>query len=308
MLLLAKSNPCIIMSKIKRITPIDFRGEYMPEMSDEFAILKTPIQIHDIAKTSGFIKVPTPLHRPEFNFIVHITKGKAKQQVDATTVSLNEGEILLVRQGNVTSLREVSADAAGYTILFEDSILNQLLSKQELIKLFSVNTVIQLPQESNVWLNTLFELLNVELYQTEPNLDICYSLFQAAMQKIFTSSKELNKNVNRSTEITFNFKELVYKHYLEQKTVLFYATQLAVSENYLHRCIKETIGESPKEWINKVSIMQSQLLLQDLTKSISEVAFELNYGDPSYFGRLFKKIVGMTPSDYRILITQDLSE
>ncbi|WP_407487274.1 hypothetical protein [Elizabethkingia anophelis] len=56
------------MSKIKRITSTDLGGQYMPEISSDFAILKTtPIQVHDIAKTSGFIKVPTPLHRPEFN-------------------------------------------------------------------------------------------------------------------------------------------------------------------------------------------------------------------------------------------------
>lgn len=296
------------MTKIKRITPTDFRGQYMTEMSADFAILRTPIQIHDIAKTSGFIKVPTPLHRPEFNFIVHITKGSAKQQVDADLVSIKENEILFVRQGNVTSLMEVSQDAAGHMVLFEDQTLNQLLSKQELIKLFSVNVVIGLPEESSAWLTSLFELLSVEIYQQNPNLGICYSLFQAGLQKIFTSSKELNKNINRSAEITFNFKELVYKYYLDHKPISFYAAELSVSENYLHRCIKETIGDSPKEWINKVSILQSQLLLQDLTKSISEIAFDLNYGDPSYFGRLFKKITGVTPSEYRIAFMQDLSE
>ncbi len=296
------------MNTIKRITPTDFRGEFMPEISADFAILKTPIQVHDIAKTSGFIKVPTPLHRPEFNFIVHITKGSAKQQIDANVVSIKENEILFVRQGNVTSLREVSQDAAGYMILFEDQTLNQLLSKQELIKLFSANVVIHIPKESSIWLNALFELLSIEIYQPNANLGTCYSLFQAGLQKIFTSSKELKKNMNRSAEITFNFKELVYKYYLQNKSILFYAAALSVSENYLHRCIKETIGESPKEWINKVSILQSQLLLQDLTKSISEIAFELNYGDPSYFGRLFKKITGMTPSQYRISFMQDLSE
>lgn len=280
----------------------------MSEMSTDFAILKTPVQIHDIGKTSGFIKVPTPLHRPEYNFIVHITRGNAKQQVDANLVSIKENEILFVRQGNVTSLKEVSPDAKGHIILFEDQTLNQLLSKQELIKLFSANTTIHLSQESSVWLNSLFELLNTEIYYPNPNLGVCYSLLQAGLQKIFASSKELNKNINRSAEITFNFKELVYKYYLKDKTISFYASELSVSENYLHRCIKETIGESPKEWINKVSILQSQLLLQDLTKSISEIAFELNYGDPSYFGRLFKKINGVTPSEYRIAFMQDLSE
>lgn len=296
------------MPKIKRITPTEFRGQYMSEMSADFAILKTAIQIHDIGKTSGFIKVPTPLHRPEYNFIVHITKGTAKQQVDADLVSVKEHEVLFVRQGNVTSLKEVSPDATGHIILFEDQTLNQLLTKQELIKLFSANIVIHLSPESSAWLSTLFELLSVEIYYPNPNLGVCYSLLQAGLQKIFSSSKELNKGINRSAEITFNFKELVYKHYMQHKTILFYAAELAVSENYLHRCIKETIGESPKEWINKVSILQSQLLLQDLSKSISEIAFELNYGDPSYFGRLFKKVTGVTPSEYRMSFMQDLSE
>lgn len=296
------------MTKIKRITPTDFRGQFMSEMSTDFAVLKTAIQIHDIAKTSSFIRVPTPLHRPEYNFIVHITKGSAKQQVDANLVSIKAHEILFVRQGNVTSLKEVSPDAAGHIILFEDQTLNQLLSKQELIKLFSANIVIHLEEESSAWLASLFELLNIEIYYPNPNLGICYSLLQAGLQKIFSSSKELSKSISRSAEITFSFKELVYKNYLQHQSILFYASALAVSENYLHRCIKETIGESPKEWINKVSILQSQLLLQDMTKSISEIAFELNYGDPSYFGRLFKKITGVTPSEYRIAFMQDLSE
>lgn len=279
----------------------------MSEMSTDFAVLKTAVQIHDIEQTSGFIKVPTPLHRPEYNFIVHITRGSAKQQVDADLVSIKENEILFVRQGNVTSLKEVSPDAAGKMILFEDQTLNQLLSKQELIRLFSANKIIQLSKESSAWLTSLFELLSIEFYSPDSNLNICYSLLQTGLQKIFTASKELNKSINRSTEITFNFKELVYKHYLKHKTIAFYASELSVSENYLHRCVKETIGESPKEWINKVSILQSQLLLQDLTKSISEVAFELNYGDPSYFGRLFKKITGLSPSEYRTVFMQDLS-
>ncbi|NQX41468.1 AraC family transcriptional regulator [Pedobacter steynii] len=295
------------MTKIKRVSPTDFRGQYMSEMSTDFVILKTPIQIHDIGKTSGFIKVPSPLHRPDFNFIVHITRGKAKQQVDADVQSIKENEVLFIRQGNVTALKEVSEDATGHMILFEDQTLNQLLSKQELIKLFSANTVIQLSKESSAWLTPLFELLSIELYSPAPNLGICYSLLQAGLQKILTSNTALNKGVNRNSEITFNFKELVYKHHITHKTVLFYADELAVSENYLHRCVKETTGTSPKEWINKVSILQSQLLLQDLTKSISEIAFELNFGDPSYFGRLFKKVVGITPSEYRIAFMQDLS-
>ncbi len=280
----------------------------MTELSGDFKALGSALQIHDIAQTSGFIKVPTPLHRPEFNFIVHITKGNAKQQVDSGIASIKQDEILFVRQGSITSLKEVSPDAAGKIILFEEQILNQLLSKQELIKLFSVNTVILLSEESSIWLTGLFELLRIELQGSNMDLSICCSLLQAGLQKIFNSSGIFNKGINRSTEITFNFKELVYKNHLKYKTVLFYADGLSVSENYLSRCVRDTTGVSPKEWINKISILQSQLLLQDLTKSISEIAYELGYGDPSYFGRLFKNITGVTPSEYRNRFMHDLSE
>jgi AraC family transcriptional activator of pobA len=92
---------------------------------------------------------------------------------------------------------------------------------------------------------------------------------------------------------------LVYKNQLKNKSITFFSNELAVSENYLNRCIKKTLGVSPKEWITRMSIIQSQILLKDKTKSISEVAFLLNYDDPSYFGRLFKKNIGFTPSEYR---------
>ena len=99
----------------------------------------------------------------------------------------------------------------------------------------------------------------------------------------------------------------MYKYHVEHKAVSFYVDKLSVSVNYLNRCIQQTMGTAPKEWINKVSISQSQLLLQDFTKCISSVAFELNYDDPSYFGRLFKKVTRLTPSEYRASIMQNSS-
>lgn len=270
--------------------------------------LGIPIQIYDVKETSRFIKIPTPLYRPDYNFLVHLTKGNAKQQVDTEIRSINRNDILFVKQGNMTALKEISNDIEGHIIIFEDSTLNHLLSKEKFINLFTANTVIKLSDEISNWLTPLFELLTTEIYNNKPNLDICYSLFQAALIKIIASDKEHNKTINRSSEIAFTFKELVYKHHVEHKSVSFYVDKLSVSVNYLNRCIQQTMGTAPKEWINKVSILQSQLLLQDYTKCISSVAFELNYEDPGYFGRLFKKITTLTPSEYRASLMQNLSE
>jgi AraC family transcriptional activator of pobA len=288
------------MSKtIKIISSEEFPKQFMSDAFLDFDFIKTPLRIHDLNTTTEYIQIPTPLFRPDYNSIVHVTKGNVKQQVDNEVVSITENDVLFVKQGHITAMKEIDQDITGHFILFEESVLNHILSKQELIQIFAANSVIKLPKETSVWLNSLFLLLGEEFRNENSNIEICYSLMQAAFQKIISSNKEGNKTVHRGNEITFSFKELVYKCHSQDKSVSFYADKLKISVNYLNRCIKETTGIAPKEWINNVSILQSQILLQDLTKDISEIAFELNYEDPSYFGRLFKKITGTTPSQYR---------
>ncbi|MCC9074451.1 AraC family transcriptional regulator [Flavobacterium sp. F-65] len=293
---------------IKIVSSEDFPSQFMTEASLDFDFLKTSIQIYDLNATTEYIKIPTPLYRPNYNSIVHITKGSVKQQIDNETKLITENDILFIKQGHITAIKEIDKDITGHFVLFEENILNHILSKQELIQIFASNAVIKLPKEISVWLNSLFCLLDQEFRNENSNLEICYSLMQAGLQKIISSNKDLGKTINRGSEITFTFKELVYKYHAHNKTVSFYAEKLNVSINYLNRSIKQTTGIAPKEWINNISILQSQILLQDLTKDISEIAFELNYEDPSYFGRLFKKITGTTPSQYRNSLMHDLSE
>jgi AraC family transcriptional activator of pobA len=297
------------MSKtIKIISSEEFPKQFMSDASLDFDFLKTPLQIYDLNATTEYIQIPTPLFRPDYNFIVHVTKGNAKQQVDNEVISITENDVLFVKQGHITAMKEIDQVITGHFILFEESVLNHILSKQELIQIFATNSVVKLSKETSIWLNSLFCLLGQEFRDENSNIEICYSLMQAAFQKIISSNKEVNKTVHRGNEITFTFKGLVYKYHSQDKSVSFYADKLKISVNYLNRCIKQTTGIAPKEWINNVSILQSQILLQDLTKDISEIAFELNYEDPSYFGRLFKKITGTTPSQYRSSLTHDLSE
>ncbi|NLR67662.1 AraC family transcriptional regulator [Chitinophaga varians] len=293
--------------KIKTVKPNDFERRYMSGIPAVFKTTHMPLQIFDIRETAGLISLPTPLYRPDYNFIVHLTHGHASQQVDAAVKHIGPHDVLFVKQGNVTALLETSDDVEGYVVVFEDSTLRHLLSKEKLIHLFSTGTVVTLPAETSHWLTPLFGLLTHELHQFSPDMAICYSLFQAALMKIIASDGGQHKSVTRSSEITFAFKELVYRHHVEQRAVSFYVDKLAVSVNYLNRCVQQTLGTAPKEWINKVNILHSQLLLQDFTKDIAAVAFELNYEDPGYFGRLFKKITHLTPSEYRASLVQSLS-
>ena len=53
-------------------------------------------------------------------------------------------------------------------------------------------------------------------------------------------------------------------------------------------------------YINKKKIESGQLLLLTSDKPVKEIAYTLGFNDHSYFIRLFKKLVGVTPLEYRL--------
>lgn len=271
-----------------------------------FQFINNTIQIYDIQNSVHFIKTPTPLHRPNYNFIVHVTKGRAIEQIGAEIVTVASDDVLFIREGMIMGIREFSKDIEGHFILFENEVLNYILSRQELTQLFSVHHHIHLNTETSIWLTSLFDLMDKDFKSQSTNIQISYSLLKAGLQKIIAGEPGIGSPLHRADEITYQFKELLYQNFLIERSVSFYSSKLSISDNYLTRCLKTTTDQSPKEWINRVTILHSQLLLQDFLKDIAQIAYELNFEDPSYFGRLFKKITGQTPSEYRGALLKNL--
>ena len=110
--------------------------------------------------------------------------------------------------------------------------------------------------------------------------------------------KKIPSTTTRPMELSLQFKDLLFKHHIEEKKVTFYADKLFVTENYLNKCVKDITQKKPKQWINETDINYSKALLHS-SKRISEIAFELNFQTASHFTQLFKKVAGITPKEYR---------
>lgn len=129
-----------------------------------------------------------------------------------------------------------------------------------------------------------------ELAADSTNLNVCTPLFQSLLQKIIRHEQPQPAAISRSLEISLKFREMVQQHHLKEKTVLFYAGKLNISENYLNKYVKEATGKPPKQWINEVNMLHSQILLQNLSRDVAGIAFELNFQSASYFTRLFNRL------------------
>ena len=82
-------------------------------------------------------------------------------------------------------------------------------------------------------------------------------------------------------------------------TVRFCAEQMFLSANYFGDLVKKETGKTAQEYIQLKLIGTAKERLLDPAKTISEVAYELGFQYPQHFTRLFKKVVGRTPNEYR---------
>ena len=77
------------------------------------------------------------------------------------------------------------------------------------------------------------------------------------------------------------------------------ATAVNLSVSQYSSIFKKTTGYSPIEYFNHLKVQHACQYLQFTTLRINEIAFKLGIEDPYYFSRLFSKIMGISPQEYR---------
>ncbi|ADV43501.1 AraC family transcriptional regulator [Bacteroides helcogenes] len=111
-------------------------------------------------------------------------------------------------------------------------------------------------------------------------------------------------NVNK--DILTKFEHILNDYFQSDKpqdiglpSVQYCAEQLHLSPNYFGDLIKKETGNSPQEHIQLKLIDTAKEKIFDPSKTISEIAYELGFKYPQHFTRLFKKVVGCAPNEYR---------
>ena len=80
-----------------------------------------------------------------------------------------------------------------------------------------------------------------------------------------------------------------------------------VSTSYFRRLFKEYANVSPKEYVINNKIEKAKLYIEYENFTVSEIAERLNFTDSAYFSKQFKRKVGMSPSEYKRLKTNEPS-
>ena len=102
-----------------------------------------------------------------------------------------------------------------------------------------------------------------------------------------------------SRNIVIMAKQFVEEHYAEQFTLDEMVEKLFVSKSYFCKIFREETGTNFKNYLNDYRVEKAKHLLKDPTNKNYDVCLKVGLEDVSYFNQLFKKKVGLTPSEYR---------
>jgi two-component system response regulator YesN len=107
------------------------------------------------------------------------------------------------------------------------------------------------------------------------------------------------KNVEKKATIVEKAKEYIHQKGGRDISLEEVAQYVDISPYYFSKLFKEEAGENFIEYLTSFRIEKAKQMLLSGTGSIKEICIDAGYADPNYFSRIFKKIVGCTPTEYR---------
>lgn len=109
------------------------------------------------------------------------------------------------------------------------------------------------------------------------------------------NSSNINKN-NFNVAKTVNF---IKENYDKDLSLNILASNIYCNPSYLSHIFKEALNINIVDYINQERIEQAKHLLDVTTKTIIEISLQVGYKDSSYFAKVFKQLVGLSPKEYR---------
>lgn len=88
-------------------------------------------------------------------------------------------------------------------------------------------------------------------------------------------------------------------HLRDDRVLVDVADHVGVAERTLKRRFKQATGTTLIEYLQNLRVEEAKRALETSRMPVEEISFAVGYEDPSFFRRLFKRCVGLTPREYR---------
>lgn len=261
--------------------------------------LSVPLQINNCGyyrvHAGPIIATEHPEGRNDYQ-LLYIAAGKGHFYFNDEETIVTKGNMILYRPGEPQVYYYYAADKTEvYWVHFTGSQVEEYLAHYEL------------PNDKNVfftgtspdyqWLyNQMIQELQLHRVNHEELLRILLRHVLLVINRYIKEEQQSGSDVmNEIERAAHYFNENYNKNIIIEQ----YAEEHLMSKNWFIHCFKDIMKVTPMQYILSLRISAAKNYLEKTDKNITEIADAIGYDNPLYFGRLFSKHVGCSPSEYK---------
>ena len=235
-----------------------------------------------------------------------IKSGGGKFSINQKQFAIKEKSVLLIPANTLHGFHfeeGVEGEVMTFSVRLLDAVLN---GRPEILGLIHSKNELWFEEQPACFdrLLTYYHFISAELpEQKKEKWPVVRSLLTLILTELYRSGFEAER-----LDILTNHKSLAYyqkfikdiKQRVDQSVpVAAYAQNVGITVVHLNRICREVVGKSAMEVVHEILIQEAKNYLLNTEYSIAEIAYFLNFNDPAYFNRLFKKKVGVPPGEFR---------
>ncbi|KWW29090.1 MAG: helix-turn-helix domain-containing protein [bacterium P3] len=124
-------------------------------------------------------------------------------------------------------------------------------------------------------------------------------MFLYDLWHIYSDGVDSMEATDNAAQLFFRFLTLVQADVVAERSVAHYADRLYITPKYLSQVCRSVTGLSAMQWIEYYASFELVSRLDDGSRTLADIADEMDFSSIQFFSRYVKKIIGMAPSDYR---------
>ena len=253
--------------------------------------------------------IPQTPARMNFSLMALCQQGTATYDIDTRQQTVKPGDLLFISEGHIVNNYQASSDFSCLCILVSTAYYHSFVQNVKNVSsllLFSMNNpvVALTPREIEVYTN-YYRVIGEKIldtrhhYQDELVKTWLLAMFYDMSNVIWRVEQNEKKAQSRADIVFSRFIRLLEEHYRKERRVSWYAKQLAITPKYLSVVVREVSGQTPAHWIKYYVVNIIAQRLTQTNKTVKEISVELDFPNPSFFGRFVKEHLGCSPLEYR---------
>lgn len=284
-------------------TVIKYDNIPLPEKVSD--ILQHDIWVGDSFPISMFSAIMNPI-KFSASAVIFLKRGHCTADLNLIQYDIAAPSIVVVRQGQILTPKSASPDLDASYIVMSKKLTDTLFRYINQLPIYPVinrKQVVPIDPHHAIHFSALhINLRNIIKNTSNPFGYECvvHTLLSFFFRYGHIPFKSANNTLPTSQgRITDNFIKLVQENFKKERFLGFYAAELGISPKHLARTVKAQTGITAVSWIERLVVLEAQVMLKSSNLNIQQISDELNFKSQSFFGKYFKKFTGMSPKEFR---------